>query len=103
MPTVIRIISRTDGAATGLEGKFLAAYDPSAHDLDGSYLGGILEVTEDPARAIQFPDAAAAMEEWHRTPGCTCHATRPWDGKPNRPLTAFNVAIENVPLGKETI
>ena len=90
---VIRILNRVDGGLTGFNGKYVAKYDPTAHWPDGSYDDGILEVTEDPAKALQFRDAMEATETWKRTPGCKCHATRPWDGKPNRPLTAFNVEI----------
>jgi hypothetical protein len=70
-------------------GQFLASYDPEAHDGQGW-----AEWTRDPAQAMTFTDSAAAMDCWRAVP-----ASRPRraDGLPNRPLTAFTVAIERAP------
>ena len=48
---------------------------------------GMIVTTDDPAEARGFPDAGAAMRYWRTDQGL-----RP-DGKPNRPLCAYTVAI----------
>jgi hypothetical protein len=49
--------------------------------------GGILRTSPDPAEALKFKDAKAALEFWRWQNGI-----RP-DGKPNRPLMAFTVEL----------
>lgn len=66
------------------------SYDPAAHRADSSYDGGTLEVTGDLTKALRFKDTMAAAEMWQKSYG-----KRP-DGKPNAPLTAFTVVIEDV-------
>ncbi len=95
--TTIQILSRIDGTPTEYDGGFVSAYDPTAHEPDGSYIGGILETVSDPAWALHFENIASALIFAKRTPGCACHNTRPWDGKPNRPLTQFNLLFETLP------
>jgi hypothetical protein len=82
----------SEGLADGRHmhnGMYLASYDPEA--LDGM---GAFEWTRDPQMALRFPDAASAWVLWKTT-----SKTRPTrdDGKPNRPLTAYTVAIEDAP------
>lgn len=54
---------------------------------DGNPMQAHVVATADEAKALVFPDAAAALECWRKA-----HGMR-WDGRPNRPLTAFTVEI----------
>lgn len=67
-------------------GAYLRSFDVEAHDGRGEANWTML-----PQQAMKFRDAAAATWAWR-----TRSAKRPNrpDGRPNRPLTAFNVAIE---------
>lgn len=70
----------------GPAGQYLAEYDNQT---------GESAWTDDLAKAMRFEDGPAALECWRQV-----HArdpVRPWDGKPNRPLTAFTVTIEEAP------
>jgi hypothetical protein len=96
---VLQIISRADGW-TGHDDKYVARYDPTVHKPDGGYDGGILELTDDPRKALKFSDAGEALEKWRQPAGCQCHGIRPWDGKPNRPLTAYTVTVIDAPGGE---
>jgi hypothetical protein len=66
---------------------WLKDFDADAEDGFGRF-----EFTTDPDDAKRFEDAAAASEEWRRQ--STVRPLRD-DGKPNRPLTAYTVIIEN--------
>lgn len=88
---IIRLIGMVAGESSELDGQYVAAYDPTYHPLGQPYAGGILEVTDDPRKALRFPDALAATEKWRQSYGL-----RP-DGKPNRPLTAWTVELEEAP------
>src|SRR5476651_995426 len=93
MPNVIiRIICLVSGVPTPFDGKYVKAYDPTYHYAPGEYDGGLLEVTDDPKQALQFPNVGAAMAKWKQSAGCECHGKRV-DGRPNAPLTAWNVEI----------
>ena len=61
-------------------GQFLREFDHEADDGRGE-----IEVTQDLALAMRFPDLAAAIEFRNRVP--RCKPTRE-DGQPNRPLSA---------------
>ena len=87
MSVRLKIIGLLGGSPTEFDGKFVKAYDPSYHLPGGEYDGGILEVTDDPDEALQFPYAAAAIECWRKSHGIRI------DGEPNRPLTAFTVEL----------
>lgn len=80
-----------DEQALAMDGKYLAAYDPSrpGRSPEGYEMLAHIEVTDDPARALWFPDLLAAMACYRRAHG--------WreDGEPNRPLTAFTIQIVN--------
>jgi len=69
-------------------GRFIRAYDVDAHGGRGS-----VEFTTDPREAIRFASASLAMEAW-RTQSKRVPLRD--DGKPNRPLTAYTVEIEQV-------
>ena len=68
--------------------QYLKSYDPDAFDGRGD-----VEGTANLDDAMKFPDAGVALKLWKKT--STVRPTRP-DGKPNRPLSAFTVSIENV-------
>lgn len=69
-------------------GSYVAEYDPDAHDGFG-YVRGTSNIAE----AKPFASAAEALGFYRQT-----STVRPLrgDGRPNRPLTAFTVSIENI-------
>jgi len=64
-------------------------------DCDVDALGGfgLITFTHDRNNAKRFKDQAAAFEFWRRQ--SRVKPLRP-DGKPNRPLTAYNVTFEEL-------
>jgi hypothetical protein len=88
MGVVIQIVGLAAGDITGAEGKYVKEYTPSGFGGRGD-----LVVTDEIADAKLYPDLVAAWEEYKRVSD-----THPWrsDGKPNRPLTAFTVSMQNV-------
>jgi hypothetical protein len=88
---VIKVEGFADGRPCPVEQQYLVWYDPDVpHDYD--QMG---EFSADITRAKRFPDAMSALEEWKRIR--TVDPVRPWDGKLNRPLTAFTIVVESVP------
>jgi hypothetical protein len=79
------VLIRIEGLASGNPCSVAGEYvrDFSVH---GPGQRGVVTTTNDPARAKLFADAGAAFKYWKQT-----HGTRPYDGKPNRPLTAYTV------------
>ena len=92
----IQLLETKLGAAHPMTGQYVQSYDPEVHRPDGSYDGGRLICTRDPAKAGVF-DFDSALALWKAGPTCACHRLRA-DGKPNRPLTAFDVAMERRPV-----
>jgi hypothetical protein len=92
MSCVILLVGTVAGVPTEFDGKYVKLYDPTYVHPDG-YDGGILEVTSDKCEAMQFPDAGAACAKWMQAYGW-----REDDGEPNRPLTAWNVSVEEVQI-----
>jgi hypothetical protein len=85
---VIRVLGLANGESMhGAEGQFLLTYTPDGHGGRGD-----LVLTRRRADAKRYPDAGAAMLEWKRV--SSTHPKRP-DGKPNRPLSAFTIAVES--------
>lgn len=82
-------------------GMYLAAYDPDFRPPPEvrSALGvpddvvGAANWTEDPAEALHFATAAAAIAAWRVQ--STVVPVRA-DGRPNRPLTAYTVSVEEL-------
>jgi hypothetical protein len=93
MSVIIRLLCLVDGTSTPYDGQYLVSYDPERTGLriGGQRLQCTIETTTDPAKAKQYPDHGAAMEDWRRQ--SVRRPFRPWDGKPNRPLTAFTVEV----------
>jgi len=68
-------------------GPYLRSYDPEADDGRGTW-----KWTGNKKLARVFANEMEAMECWRAVP--KCHPVRETDGKPNRPLTQFNVTFE---------
>lgn len=64
-------------------GLYIKGFDP-----DYRFPIGRVITTKDPAEAMRFESAPAALAYWSQRVG----GIRP-DGKPNRPLTAFTVEV----------
>jgi hypothetical protein len=82
----IRIIHLANGRPSSADGMWVKSYTP-----DGFGGRGDLVLTENKHQAKVYPDAVAAMEDWKRV--SSTHPTRPGDGKPNRPMTAFTIEV----------
>jgi hypothetical protein len=87
---VIRLLAMADAAPCPVAGEFVKTFDPDA--ADGR---GLLATTDTPGHAKRFETAAEAWEFWRQT--SRTHPVRLTDGKPNRPMTAFTVSIEDAP------
>jgi hypothetical protein len=106
MPFVIRQIAPPGKSARADEASAVALTSAllSGHKVEGDYLAwydveayggrGADRWTADVSKAIRFPTFEAAMELWR-----TQSKRRPYrpDGKPNRPLTAYSITVEQVP------
>jgi hypothetical protein len=79
--------ARIEGAPAS--GPYLEWFSVDAYDGRGSDIW-----THDVSKAMRFPSFEAATECWRRQSTVTPLRT---DGQPNRPLTAYNVIIEQVP------
>lgn len=73
-----------------LGGQYLESFDPEMHAPGKPYPTGFAVWTEDPGKAMRFPNKEAAFKYVRQIPKCC--PTRP-DGKPNRPLMAFTMEI----------
>jgi hypothetical protein len=85
------LIGTAAGVKTQYDGKYLLLYDPKSPSPDGTLDGGILEVTDDPAKALRFPSYGAVWQKYRETNG-----RMRVDGEPDRPLTAWTVSVEEV-------
>lgn len=87
LPVIVRVMCTSDGQRTPHDGRYVVEWDPHTR-------AGILSLksSDDPADAHIFSSAAEVLEQ--RRMISHAQATRPWDGKPNRPLMA--VAVEMV-------
>lgn len=81
------LLGMTYGDGDDPTGLFLKRYDPNAREGRGE-----ADWTDDPAKALTFDDAGEALACWNQQ--STAMPTRPWDGKPNRPLTAYTISVE---------
>lgn len=86
MTIVVRIVSRADGSHTPHDGRFVFHWNPHTE-------AGVLELdsVRDPALARRFTDLDEAVREWNTV--SHVQPKRPWDGAPNRPLTAVTAEI----------
>jgi len=65
-------------------GRYLLRYEPEKAKTGEQWIW----TTDDPAEALQLPPSEM-FELYRRSIG-----RRPWDGKADRPITVFHVAIE---------
>lgn len=85
-------VIKSEGLADGRDkfnGQYLVSFDPEALGGMGSFIW-----SPDIEQAKRFPDAMEALRVWNAVP--KCRPVRP-DGKPNKPLTAFTVSVEDAP------
>ena len=82
---VLKILGYADGRPCAWDGMFVKSMDFEAHDGRGS-----ISPTDDVEKAKHFISARQAYEYFNMVP-----ANRPVrpDGKPNKPLTAFNLEV----------
>jgi hypothetical protein len=102
-PVVLQVWGLADGTPlTPFDGKYVSRYEPekwTPEETVGSLdelckkIGDWLSVVDKPEDALHFENVGDATTFWRRP----LESVRPFDGKPNRPLTAFNIAIVRVP------
>lgn len=80
------------------DGAYLKSFDPDwmppGVTPETAPMTGLADWTTDTAEALTFPDAGEAGGFWRQQ--STVKPLRP-DGAPNRPLTAYTVAVEPLP------
>jgi hypothetical protein len=86
MAYVVLIIG-SPSAKTPHDGRWLVAWDPNTE-------AGTLSCTstDEVREARQFERAGDALDEWKTI--SSVQPTRPWDGKPNRPLSGLTITLE---------
>jgi len=92
MSVVMKILGLLDGTPTPFDDQYVVVYDPTQQGFtpDGVPMLCLLETTPDIDQATHFVDATEAMTLYRQSDG-----VRP-DGRPNRPITAFNVEFSVV-------
>jgi hypothetical protein len=80
---VIRCWGFADGSFCAAYGHYLARFDVDAHNGRG-----LVEWTASPLRALRFGSMPEAFTLWRMQSNVQ---PRRADGRPNRPLTAYNV------------
>ncbi len=75
--------------------QWLTRYDPDEGD-DESV--GVVDASDDPADALRFPTQAEAWDCYQQV---STRIPMRFDGRPNRPLTAFTVHIRPLPEGTD--
>lgn len=85
---VIKVVGFANGDASAYDGQYIQSYDPEWGAI------GRVWTTADPTKALKFADLAEALEFWK-----TESKTKPLrpDGKPNRPMTALTIEVEDEP------
>ena len=89
----IKLLGLANGGRTPLDGQWLVEYDPTRPGTgpNGEPMTAHIVCSADPSAARRFADAAEASAYWRTESG------QPYPA--DRPLTAFNVAIQE-PEGK---
>lgn len=90
---VMQLIGLVSGEPTPFDGEYLLEYEPGREGTDPNGEPMLAHVVTTPNKedAMRFADTLAARREWMRWDG----NIRP-DGRPSRPLTAFNVQNERL-------
>lgn len=93
--TIIRLLSLVSGRRTGHEGEYLVEYNASidGHDRLGVDIIAHIVTSPNVEEAKQFDTIGDAI--WYARQIDARHPMRP-DGRPNRPLTAFNMEFIGV-------
>jgi hypothetical protein len=90
---VIQFVGLVSGGSSDVDGLYLESYDPN-YIYPLGYDGGWLKTTTNLDLAEKFPTQEQAIAKWH-TVAPPPYNIRP-DGKLNKPLTAYNIAIIEV-------
>jgi hypothetical protein len=90
-PYRLKLLETASGVPHSCCGKYVKTYDVAFVHPHG-YDGGKLVMTSNPDEALAFDSQREAFELWRSTAPAP-YDKRP-DGKPNRPLTAFTVEVE---------
>ena len=94
---VLKITERVDGAKSPVDGHYVIEYDPSRDGDENSMADEIQIVTTPNWRdAKRFDTQEEATAYWQQVN--ERQPERPWDGKPNRPLTAFSTEVQAIRL-----
>ena len=95
MSVTIKIVGLVGGGHTPVDGQYLVEYDPNRDGVDAWGNAMLAHIVASPDRedALLFPSVLEAHQCWARVD--ERDPVRP-DGKPNRPLTAFTIAVEPV-------
>jgi hypothetical protein len=94
MAIVIILAGRADRVPFEHDGAFLKEFDPERGD---NPFAGHVEFTRNIAEAKKFASHTDAFAEWTRV---SKRLPKRPDGKPNKPLTAFTVVIEDEKTAK---
>jgi hypothetical protein len=82
---LVRVLGAANGGGTPHDGRYVVNWNPDTE-------AGTLELTSTgeaaEARRFPFPEV---FNEWKRV--SRVQPLRPWDGKPNRPLTGIHIEI----------
>lgn len=92
MKTVMRIVGLVQGGPTPIDGMYLMEYDPGRDGtLGGQPITAHILCTQDKRKAMKFESLVELTETWKMTD--PRNPVR-YDGRPNRPLTAFTIESE---------
>lgn len=91
-PVVIQLVSLVSGDPHSLDGTYVVQYHPGPTSMPHGHC--LLRTTPDILKAKVYANAEAAHSEWTRVDNR--RPVRP-DGQPNRPMTAWNVVIQEAP------
>lgn len=90
MSFVLQIMWRADGEKDEkVFGRYVKEYDPFIDPRTDTYK---LVVVDDAVDALKFISGIEALNYWNRI--CPNVPIRWWDGRPNRPLTAYTCEIK---------
>lgn len=92
MTCVIKIIGMAAGITTAWDDQYLVEYDPALRPIN--IIQAHLVTSPNVADAMRFIDTEHAYAFWNWSRGVRKH-----DGKPDKPLVAFNVLVEPVEQG----
>ena len=90
MSFVIQCWGYANGFRSDFDGQYLKSYEPN-----GDPAFGLGEWTNNISEAIKFETLDEALSKWKKER--TVNPIKRIDGKPDRPLTAFNIEIKEFP------